>query len=85
MRLLEALANEIAATTDDEVRRACGEVRCTAATVQEVRELIGTVSGDPGASGVDADVDPQDERIDLERSAHPDNAAEPGRTYHRPH
>jgi hypothetical protein len=81
MRLLEALANEIAATTDHEVHRACSEGLCTAAVAQEVRELIGAVSGDPAAPGMD----PQDERIDLERSAHPGNGAEPGRTCHRPH
>jgi hypothetical protein len=86
MRLLEALANEIAAATDDEVHRACtGEGRCMAAIAREVRELIGAASGAPGAPGIYADVDPQDERIDLERSAHPANAAEPGRTCHRPH
>jgi hypothetical protein len=81
MRLLEALANEIAATTDYEVHQACSEGLCTAAVAQEVRQLIGAVSGDPAAPGRDA----QDERIDLERSAHPGNGAEPGRTCHRPH
>jgi hypothetical protein len=54
MRLLDALADEIAATTDGEVRRVCDESSSTTAAAREVRELIGAVSGDPG---IDADVD----------------------------
>jgi hypothetical protein len=84
MRLVEALAGEIVGATDYEVQRACDEGWCTAAAAQEVRELIHAVS-DPGASGIDADVDPLDERADLERSTHHGNAAKPGRTCHRPH
>jgi hypothetical protein len=85
MRVLEALANEIAITTDSEVHQACNEGRCMAAVAQQVRELIGAVSGDPGALGIDADVDPRNERIDRESSALRGNAAEPGRTCYRPH
>jgi hypothetical protein len=85
MRLLEALADEIAAATDYDVRQACSEGRCTAAMVQEVRELIGTVSGDLEAPGIDADVDPQHKRVELERSVHPGNGTESGRTCHRRH
>jgi hypothetical protein len=82
MRLLDALANEIAATTDDEVRRVYDEDSWTKAAAREVRELIGTVSGDPG---IDADVDPTEARIELESSTHHGNIAEPGRTCHRQH
>jgi hypothetical protein len=82
MRLLDALANEISSTTDNEVHRACGEGSCMAAAAKEVRELIGAVSGDPG---IDADVDPKEGRLELKNSAHHGNFAEPGRTCHRPH
>jgi hypothetical protein len=82
MRLLDALANEITATTDDEVRQVYDEDSCTRAAAREVRELIGSVSGDPG---IDTDVDPTEARIELESSTHRGNVAEPGRTCHRQH
>jgi hypothetical protein len=82
MRLLDALANEIAATTDDEVHRVYEEDWCSRTAAREVRELIGAVSGD---SGIDADVDPTEARVELESSTHQGNIAEPGRTCHRQH
>lgn len=69
MRLLEALANEIAVTTDYEVHQACNEGRSTVEVAQEVRELIAAVN----------------ERIDLESSGHRGNTPDPGPTCYRPH
>jgi hypothetical protein len=86
MRLLDALANEIAATTDYEVRRMCDEGWCTAATAKEVRELISAVSGDPSESGIDADIDLHEGLIEVESPGHHGSVAEPGgRPCHRPH
>lgn len=85
IRLLEALANEIVATTDDEVHRVCDEGWCTAATAKEVRDLIGAVCGDPGDPDIDPGAAPTGERIELESSAHHGIVAEPGRTCHRQH
>jgi hypothetical protein len=48
-RLLEALGEEIAATTEQEVRLACGlDEHSVRETASEVREMIGTLTGDPG-------------------------------------
>jgi hypothetical protein len=48
-RLLEALGNEIVATTQQEVSQACVEEGSSMRSVaREVRELIGAVSGDCG-------------------------------------
>jgi hypothetical protein len=82
MRLLDGLANEITATTDEEVRGVYDEDWCTRAAAREVRELIGAVSGAPE---IDADVDPTGARIEVESSTHRGNIAEPGRTCHRQH
>jgi hypothetical protein len=52
MRLLEALANEIVSTTEQEVREACAWDRWSIAMTaklrcKEVRELIDAVTGEP--------------------------------------
>jgi hypothetical protein len=45
-RLLDALAAEVTAASDDDVRRAAGH-RGIAATADEVRQVIDAVLGDP--------------------------------------
>ena len=47
-RLLEALGNEVVATTEQEVRQVCCEGGWTLrGAAKEVRELIDAVNGDP--------------------------------------
>ena len=53
-RLLEALANEIVATTAQEVRQTCTEGRWSAGrSVKEMWELIDAVNGEPGEPEID--------------------------------
>src|SRR5260221_13896488 len=85
MRLLEALANEIVSTTEQEVHQACAEdgwsiamtakLRC-----KEVRELIDAVNGEPG----ELEVDVEKGHIELRTSRHLQSVAAPGsRTCHK--
>jgi hypothetical protein len=82
IRLLEALANEIVSTTEEEVRQACAfdgwSIAMTAC--KEVRELIDAATGEPGEPEVDI------EKGDIERgtSRHLQSVAERGsRTSHK--
>ena len=87
MRLLEALANEIVSTTEQEVRHACAfdgwsiamtaKLRC-----KEVRELIDVLNGEPGEPEVDVEKD----HIELGTSRHLQSVAERGSyTSHKQH
>jgi hypothetical protein len=57
-RLLDALAAEVTAASDDDVRRAGGD-RGIAATADEVRQLIDVVLGDPAEARVTGELDPR--------------------------
>ncbi len=85
MRLLDALANEIVSTTEEEVRQACAwdgwtiamtaKLRC-----KEVRELIDALNGEPG----EPEVDVGKGHIELGTSRHLQSVAERGsRTCHK--
>jgi hypothetical protein len=85
MRLLEALANEIVSTTEQEVRQVCAgdgwsiamtaKLRC-----QDVRELIDAWTGEPG----EPEVDIEKGDIELGTSRHLQSVAERGsRTCHK--
>jgi hypothetical protein len=85
MRLLEALANEIVSTTEQEVRQACAfdgwsiamtaKLRC-----KEIRELIDAVNGEPG----EPEVDVEKGHIERGTSHHLQGVAERGsRTCHK--
>jgi hypothetical protein len=85
MRLLEALANEVVSTTEQEVRQACAEdgwsiamtakLRC-----REVRELIDVVNGDPS----EPEIDVEKGDIELRTSRHLRSVVERGsRTCHK--
>jgi hypothetical protein len=79
MRLLEALANEIVSTTEEEVRQACAwdgwsiamtaKLRC-----KEIRELIEAVSGERGEPEVDVDKG----HVELGPPRHPQSVTERG-------
>jgi hypothetical protein len=56
MRLLEALGNEVVATTEPEVRQACAETGWSLRwSAREVRELINAVNGEPGEPDIDVE------------------------------
>jgi len=55
-RLLDALAAELTAASDDDVRRAGGQ-RGIAAAADEVRQVIGAVLGDPDAADAASKLD----------------------------
>jgi len=57
-RLLDALAAELMAASDDDVRRAAGH-RGTAAAADEVRQVIDALLGDPGEPDAARDLDPR--------------------------
>lgn len=90
MRLLEALANEVVSTTEQDVRQACIEdgwsiamtakLRC-----KEVRELIDAISGDQDDPG-EAEIDVEKGHVELRTSRHLQSVAERGsRTWHKQH
>jgi hypothetical protein len=88
--LLNALGEEIAATAEGEVVRACDDTRQSPAeAASEVRELISAVTGDPA----ETDIDPFDpdgglkkSRIELDGSRpHGIIAERGGRTHCRQH
>ena len=55
-RLLDALAAEVTAASDDDVRRAAG-YRGVAAAADEVRQVIDGVLGDPAEADTARDLD----------------------------
>ena len=84
MRLLEALANEIVSTTEQDVLQACAEEGWSTAKLgcKEVRELIDVLNGEPGEPEVDVEKD----RIELGTSRHLQSVAERGSyTSHKQH
>jgi hypothetical protein len=72
VRLLNALNDEVVATTELEVAQACAEGRRSLTeAAREVRELISAASGDPveaDADPFDPDIGPREGQIDLEGS-----------------
>lgn len=72
MRLLEALASEVVATTAPEVRQVCAERRRSMSrSVREVRELIDAASDD----AVESDIDVETGRIELRSPPQPGSRA----------
>jgi hypothetical protein len=90
MQLLEALANEIVSTTEQDVRQVCAEdgwsmAMTTKLRCKEVRELIDAASGDQDDLG-ETETDVENGRIDLRSSRHLQGVAERGgRTCHKQH
>ena len=69
-RLLDALAGEIMAASDDDVCRA-GGYRGIAGAAAEVRQVIATVLGDPAEADAPGKVDPRLPPAALRRELRP--------------
>jgi hypothetical protein len=79
MRLLEALGDEIAATSDQEIRNACAESRWPLTeAAKEVRDLIAAANGNPGKARIDPFADPAGGDFELESWQPYGDAAEGG-------
>jgi hypothetical protein len=79
LRLLEALSDEITASTDRDIVLACVEARWPLAeAAKEVRDLLGVVTGGPGKACIDPFAEPADGGLELEGSQPHRSAAETG-------